>query len=188
VQNTLNAQPVHLLLKTVQDKHDVALQHGHTWFSFDLASDGRIHVEEAAKLQESFEAAVECAGFVWQGPSGDGPPFTYTFPLAPPKGPTWPGPVRQLMVSMKAKCKREAQNGRWWCRFDLVDDGLLHEIEAAKLKEAFERAARSEGVKVQAWSGLFADKPCYELRWGSGKRKIAGAEDSKNLKALRGGA
>eukprot|EP00931_Biecheleriopsis_adriatica_P063620 TRINITY_DN38569_c0_g1_i1.p1 TRINITY_DN38569_c0_g1~~TRINITY_DN38569_c0_g1_i1.p1 ORF type:complete len:199 (+),score=63.27 TRINITY_DN38569_c0_g1_i1:55-651(+) len=174
-ERSVMARPVQELAELLRSRHFNAMQNGHTWFSLDLEEDGLMHADEATKLQEAFEEVVRSEGFVFDLDSKS--PFAYTFRLEPPKGPIWPGPVKVLLAAMKAKCQQQASNGHTWCCFDLAEDGLLHKVEAAKLKDSFARAARSEGLGVRARSALCSDQPCFEIRWGA-KAKRSTQEDT----------
>eukprot|EP00440_Ansanella_granifera_P063977 gb/GFBE01069361.1/.p1 GENE.gb/GFBE01069361.1/~~gb/GFBE01069361.1/.p1 ORF type:complete len:195 (+),score=49.30 gb/GFBE01069361.1/:1-585(+) len=187
-QRAAASRPVQELVKQLHSKHFAAQQNGHSWFSMNLEKDCGLHVAEANKMKECFEEVARHDGFVFDVPSGESP-FLYTFRLEPTKGPTWPGSVKALLITMKAKCKQAASNGHASCSFDLVEDGLLHEVEASKIKDSFTRAARAEGLNVKSWSGLVAEKPCFEIRWGAKvKRNAEDGSLDRPRKAFRAGA
>eukprot|EP00930_Biecheleria_cincta_P086757 TRINITY_DN76008_c0_g1_i1.p1 TRINITY_DN76008_c0_g1~~TRINITY_DN76008_c0_g1_i1.p1 ORF type:complete len:200 (+),score=50.78 TRINITY_DN76008_c0_g1_i1:89-688(+) len=192
-QSSLLAGPVQELVKLLRSKRADAIQHGHAWLLFDLEKDGCLHPKEAVQLKDSFRAALEQQGLAFSTEDHNAT-VAFWVQLDLPRGPTWPGPVQELLTSMQIKCKQHAENGHSSCRFDLVDDGHLHEVEALKLKDSFERAARSKGVSVQSWSSLYKANPCYEIRWAVNAKQVRKREAVKESmlerpnKSCRGGA
>jgi hypothetical protein len=164
---TIDAAPVQVLVDVLKKKVQRACKHGHTWCTFDLAEDGKLHEKEISKMKVPFESAARRCGWIVES-AGDEASRTCKISWCVSKVGV-SGAVKQQLALLKEKCQSEAKNGHTWCYYDLVVDGMLHPVEASKMQEIVVKAATTEGLSVGG--PVPGTQFSYSLDWGDACKK-----------------